>query len=135
MFEQFSKEFEDAARDFDEEWGFRRIGLAHIGVDLADEGDQFIVTADVPGYEKDEIDVQIQNNTLRIRAKHEQEAEERKEALIRSEREHREMRESVTLPEPVDEDNITASCNNGVLTVHLPKKEPTEPSRKKIEVE
>ncbi|WP_227779276.1 Hsp20/alpha crystallin family protein [Haladaptatus pallidirubidus] len=104
-------------------------------VDLADEGDQFVVTADVPGYEKDEIDVQIQNNTLRIRAKHEQEAEEREEALIRSEREHREMRESVTLPEPVDEDNITASCNNGVLTVHLPKKEPTEPGGKKIEVE
>lgn len=135
VFDQLRRELEDMTRDFEDEWGVSQTGFGHIGFDMADEGDEFVITADIPGYEKDEIDLRVRDNMLFIRAEHEQEAEERDIDYLRSEREHRSMRESVTLPESVDEENITATCKNGVLTVHLPKKEPTEAEGRQIEIE
>lgn len=133
--EQFRRDLEEMTREFEDEWGTSRTGFGKMGIDVADEGDEFVVTADVPGYDKDEIDLRVKDNTLYVRAEHEQETEERDTDYLRSEREHRSMRESVTLPDPVDEEGITATCQNGVLTVHVPKKEPTKAEGQRIEIE
>ncbi|MFC7081863.1 Hsp20/alpha crystallin family protein [Halorussus caseinilyticus] len=91
---------------------------------MADHGDEFVVTADLPGYQKSDIDVTLRGDHLQIRAESEQESEETDEddgQYIRKERRHRAVNRSVTFPEDVDEEGISAQYRNGVLTVTLPK--------------
>ncbi|THE63950.1 Hsp20/alpha crystallin family protein [Salinadaptatus halalkaliphilus] len=107
-----------------------------MGIDLADRGDEFVLTADVPGFEKDDIELHLSDDTLHIAAEHE-ETDEREddEFYIRSERQRRSLRRSVTLPDQVEEDAIEATYRNGVVTVTMPKRESTEPDGRTIDLE
>lgn len=147
-FERLSRQFEDAARSWEDEWlGPDRGGLADrtgdwgaMGIDVADRDDEFVVTADVPGFETEDIDLELRGDALYIHAEESGESEETDETeesegtYLRSERHHRRLSDSVRLPEPVDEDAVTATCRNGVLTVRLPKAEPSKSARK-IDIE
>ena len=104
---------------------FRFGELESMTVDLADHGDEFVVTADVPGFKKDDITVNVTDSMLRIRAEHEEEHEETEEMYLQQERSHRSMSRSLRLPEPVNADEVAARYQNGVLTVTLPKTEPS----------
>ncbi|CQH43825.1 Hsp20-type molecular chaperone [Halobacterium hubeiense] len=99
-----------------------------LAVDVEDEDDQFVVTADLPGFEKDDIDVEVRDRTLRIEARHEEETEEGEDNYVRRERSKRSLSRSVTLPEEVDEAGASAAFQNGVLTVELPKVHTSEES-------
>lgn len=90
-------------------------------VDVEDSGDAFVVTADVPGYDKEEIDVTLSDRTLRIAAEREETTEESEADYIRRERQRTSASRSVRLPGAVDEAGISATYDNGVLTVTLPK--------------
>lgn len=90
-------------------------------VDVEDRTDAFVVTADVPGFSKDEIDVTLSDRTLRIAADRETEAEETEADFIRRERHRESASRTVRLPEAVDEEGISATYEHGVLTVTLPK--------------
>lgn len=92
-----------------------------LAVDVEDRDDEFVVTADVPGYEKDDVDVTLADRSLRIRAEREEAAEERDADYLRRERHATSAERSVRLPAPVDPDGISATYKNGVLTVTLPK--------------
>jgi HSP20 family protein len=94
-----------------------------VAVDVEERDDAFVVTADVPGYEKDDIDVTLADRTLRIRAERETETEAREADYLRRERRETSASRSVRLPGDVDEEGITATYKNGVLTVTLPKRE------------
>ena len=119
-----------------DEFGTTESGMGTIGVDLADRGDEFVLTAGVPGFERDDIDLRLSDNTVHVDAERERdETEERDEFYDGSERERRSMSRSVRLPEPVDGDAVEASHRNGVLTVTLPKEEPTAVDGRSIEVE
>ncbi|WP_225336583.1 Hsp20/alpha crystallin family protein [Halomicrobium urmianum] len=135
MFEQMSRQFGDAAETWGGGAGFGEMGLGKMGVDLADRGDEFVVTVDVPGFEEDEIDLRLTDDTLQIAATHERATEEREETYLRSERQHRSLRDRVQLPEPVAEDETEATLRNGVLTVRLPKAEPTEAGGRQIDID
>lgn len=92
-----------------------------MAVDIEDRDDAFVVTADVPGFEKDEVEVTIADSTLRITAESELEETEEETNYVRRERRSRSVSRSVQLPGPVDDESISASYKNGVLTVTLPK--------------
>ncbi len=127
------------SRQFEESMGgsdWRMMGDASASIDVADHGEEYVVTADLPGFDTDDIDVSIHEDTLRIEAEHHEEAEEREgeggegEAVegesdearyLRQERRHQSVSRSVTLPERVDEETVSATYRNGVLTVTLPK--------------
>lgn len=91
-------------------------------VDLVDEGEAFVVVADLAGYDTDDVEVHLpDSHTLRISAERETTTTEDDEhRVVRSER-HQSVERSVRLPEEVDEDGTSASFDNGVLTVTLPK--------------
>jgi len=91
-------------------------------VDLADQGDAFVVTADLPGFEKGNIEVTLSNSTLRIAA-HRETAAESDGDFIRRERHRESVSRSVRIPEAVDEHGIEASYTNGVLSITLPKQD------------
>ena len=94
-----------------------------IPVDMQDHGDEYTVVADLPGYTVDDIDLTFADGDLRIDASREEASEETDEDA--GTYVHRERSESasrtVRIPDPVVEDEITASYNNGTLTVTLPK--------------
>lgn len=136
MFDQMSRQFEVAARA----WGTggRNTGSpghSTMEIDLVDHGDEFVVTADVPGFEKDEISPRIIGTTLHITGTHEEATEREEETYIRSERTRRSLREEVQLPEPIQKNEIEATLNNGVLTIRLPKADPTEEGGHRIDIE
>lgn len=92
-------------------------------VDVEDRDDAFVVTADVPGFSKDEIDVTLADRTLRIAADHEAAEAETEADYVRRERRRTAASRSIRLPAAVEEDGITATYEHGVLTVTLPKRE------------
>ena len=124
-FEELEEMLQRMSRQFEESMGGSELGqLAGGGaaVDVADRGDEYVVSADLPGYRKADIDVSLRGDQLHIRAEREDAAEESEAGrYLRKERRHRSVDRSVSLPEPIDEEDVAAECRNGVLTVTLPK--------------
>lgn len=138
QFERMQRQFEEALEMWNmNQFGAATDGISTMGIDLADHGDEFSLTADVPGFEKDDIDLRLSDNTVHITAEHEEEheAEEAEEFYLKSERARRSLSRSVRLPDPIDEDAVEATYRNGVLTVTLPKAEPSEPQGETIEID
>lgn len=92
-----------------------------VPVDVAERGDEYVVTADLPGFDADDIDVELDEDTLSIEAERETERETETEQYHRRERRREAVRRSVRLPGAVDDERVSASHSNGVLTVRLPK--------------
>lgn len=134
MFERMSRQFEEATAEWEPEESFGLGALRSFDVDVADREDEFVVTADLPGFEKDDIDVRLSDRTLRIHAKREEATEAEEENYIRRERRQRSTSRSITLPGPVMSDDVDASHTNGVLTVTIPKDTTTAEGRP-IEIE
>lgn len=97
--------------------------MGSIDLDIRDGDGEFVVVADLPGYEKDDIEVTLADSTLRIEAEHESHTESEEGEYIRKERRHESVSRSARLPEPIDEDGVSASFSNGVLTVTLAKRD------------
>jgi len=94
-----------------------------MNVDVRDGDGEFVVTADLPGYDKDDVEVSLADQTLHVEADHERHAEADDGEYIRKERRHESVSRSVRLPEPVAEDGVSATFQNGVLTVTLQKRD------------
>jgi HSP20 family protein len=131
-FEDLEEMIERMSRQFEESMGGAEIeGLPGRGdntsIDVADRGDEFVVTADLPGYRKADIDVTLRGDQLQIRGEREEASEEGDDEgeegrYIRKERRHESVSRSVSLPGEVDEESVSAQYRNGVLTVTLPKR-------------
>ncbi|WP_331235168.1 Hsp20/alpha crystallin family protein [Natronorarus salvus] len=135
-FEEIEEFFDRMSRGFEEgEWAPTTIGAQQLAVDLADEGDAFVVTADLPGYEREEISLTLAERTLELSAEQETERVDEDEEVnyIRRERRRRSVGRAVRLPEAVDEEATSARYANGVLTVRLPKVEAEEGTSISIE--
>jgi HSP20 family protein len=124
LFDRMSRQFDDASRAWESSAPF---GLAGDGepvpVDLVEEDERFVATADLPGFERDDVTISVTDHTLRIEADHEEAAEESDGEYVRRERRHRSARRSIRLPEAVDTEAVAARMRNGVLTITLPKTE------------
>ncbi len=96
---------------------------AGVSVDVADHGDRYVVTADLPGFEKTDIDVRLAAGALHLDAERELETDEEGVDYLRRERRRESVSRQISIPHPVEEDGVTATYNNGVLTVELPKQD------------
>lgn len=104
-----------------------------VQVDLIDNESEYEVVADVPGFEKEAIDVSFADGALQIRATSDVEYEDEEGEYLRRERRKRSLSRSIRIPGPVEEDGISAELSNGVLRVTLPKRSPDD-SGKQIEI-
>lgn len=95
-------------------------------VDVAEYDDEFVVMADLPGYDREDIDVRATDGRLTISAEHDTEHEDGDRRYLRRERRHESVTRSVDLPASVIESDATATFQNGVLTVMLPKETDTD---------
>ena len=104
--------------------------------DLVDEGDKFVITADMPRIKKDEINLDVGDDYIDIFAEHKESDEEKKKKYIRKEHSEVSIRRRMSLPGRVKPENGNAKLNNGILTIELPKEKPTpQPKTTKVKVE
>ena len=133
LLRDFDKIFDDFRKGFDNiffEPKYMTIPTIRAPImDIIDEGDNYALTAEVPGIPKENITIEFSKNILEIKAEHKQEAEEKKEGYIRKERGQRSFYRQIALPEEVEADKIEAELKDGILNVKIPKKEP-EPKKK-----
>ena len=97
--------------------------------DIYEEGDNIVVKAELPGVNRDEIDVQVENNVLTLRGERKREQDVKSDNLYRTERYYGTFSRSFTLPVSVDRERIKAEYRDGVLRVTLPKVEAAKPRR------
>jgi HSP20 family molecular chaperone IbpA len=107
--------------------------------DIKEHKDSFEMITDLPGYQKDNIKISIEDGFLTISAKmnNENEHNENHGKIVRKERYYGECSRSFYVGEQIEEQDIKASFKNGVLDITIPKKEPQkqEPTKKYIEIE
>jgi HSP20 family protein len=94
---------------------------AGVAVDLVERDDAYVLTADLPGYDREDVDVSVAGDRLTVAAARDREERAADERYLRRERRHREVSRTVSLPGEVDADDASAEYDDGVLTVTLPK--------------
>jgi len=101
-------------------------------VDVFEDNDSVKIVAEIPGVRADELNVSIENNVLTIRGEKRQQSEDKSERVHRYERSYGIFERSFVLPATVDPERIEANCENGVLTITVPKSERARPRQIEI---
>lgn len=102
-------------------------------VDIKDTDEAYLLEAEIPGIEKEQLQIDYQNNYLTISANSENEVNEEKDTYIRKERHSKKMSRSFYI-ENINSDSIKAEYKNGILKVSLPK-DTSIPKKKTISIE
>jgi HSP20 family protein len=103
-------------------------------VDIYETENELVVKAELPDFQDKDIDVRITNNTLTIRGERKFEKDVKEENYLRIERAYGSFMRSFSLPNTVSAENIRADYHNGVLTLHMAKREESKPKQIKISV-
>jgi HSP20 family protein len=94
-----------------------------IRIDIREDANAFAIKADIPGARKEDIQVEVDEDLVSIRAEtHDEREEKQGEKVVYRERSYGMASRSFTLPGPVDDKNAKAEYKDGVLTLLLPKK-------------
>jgi len=99
-------------------------------VDIKEEDNRFLIIADVPGVEPDDIEVHMENGMLSIKGERYEEHKEEKEGYKRIERTHGSFHRRFNLPDTADAESITAKSRNGSLEISIPKRDTAEQTRR-----
>ena len=102
-------------------------------IDIKEDDTQYTFTADVPGVDPEDITVTMENGTLCIKGERRSEKEEKKKNYHRRECMMGTFERSFRMPEAADSSKITAKVKNGVLTIHVGKREVAKPKAIKID--
>ncbi|MDQ3721090.1 MAG: Hsp20/alpha crystallin family protein [Actinomycetota bacterium] len=103
-------------------------------MDLVEAEDHFLLKADLPGLGEEDISIEIEDNTLTLSGERRAEAETTERGWYRVERAFGRFSRSLTLPEGVDAEGVSAAFDKGVLEVRIPKPEERKPRRVQIGV-
>ncbi len=96
-------------------------------VEIRDDDEAIVLTAEVPGIDRDQLKVEVNNRLLTLSGEKKEESEKKENGITRSERVYGSFKRSFTLPDEVDVERISAHSENGVLRVTLPKKPEAKP--------
>lgn len=133
MFERMSRQFDEMSHQFDAS-GATAYGM---DIDVRNGDEEIVVVADLPGFEKEDIDLSIAERTLTISASREtrEDTEGTEGEYLHRERRHESTRRTVGLPENVMVDDATAAYKNGVLTVTLPTERADSDDSHRIDID
>jgi HSP20 family protein len=126
-------------RLFEDNFAGDRLGRADLAswappVDIYETENELVVKADLPDLQDKDIDVRVANNTLTIRGERKFEKDIKEDNYLRIERAYGSFTRSFSLPNTVSSENIRAEYRNGVLTLHMAKREESKPKQVKISV-
>lgn len=133
IFDDFFRDFRDLTQGLTA-WPSRTLMTGTLpAIDLYEEKDKYVVKADVPGFEKDDIHISITDNTLQLRGEIKKEEEKEGRNYYYSERAYESFSRDIPLPSAVNQDQIKAHFKNGILTIEMPKSKETMAKEIKIE--
>jgi HSP20 family protein len=124
LFEDFFTEKEEGKEIISGTWS--------PSVDIHEAENALVLSAEVPGIDEKDIEIEIEGNTLTLKGKREYEKEIKKESYHRTERSYGSFCRSFSLPNYVDQDKIKAEHDKGLLRITLPKKPELKPKKVKI---
>lgn len=104
-------------------------------MDVTEDEKAYQIKTDVPGFNKEDIKLSLENNILTIEGEQKAEEKEEKKNYIRRERRYSSFKKSVQIYDDIDIDKINASMKNGILELTLPKIQAKKIEAKKIEVQ
>ncbi len=141
MWTEMDRVFDEFRRDVEEFFGRPRKwlpgGLAlpvrRPAVNIEDTGKSLVVTAEMPGITKEDLNLDVTDDAIEIRAESKKESEERRGAYAYRERSATAFHRYLTLPTAVDPNGAEAKLENGILRIELPKRVPTR--SRKVQVE
>jgi HSP20 family protein len=108
--------------------------IPHISCDVIDEGKQFRVRMDAPGIKKNELNLNVTENSIEVTGEHKE--EEKKKNYLRKERHSISYYQTIPLSEKIIPSKVKAKLTDGVLDVILPKSKPTPtPQKKSVKVQ
>lgn len=110
-----------------------RLVNSNFKLDIKDQAEQYVIEAEVPGYSRDEISLDVEKGLLTISVKKEQENQEENNNYVHRERTISSMTRRIALGD-VDEEQLTAKLENGILEIIVPKKPKIE-TKKTINIE
>jgi len=130
---------DEVNRLFEDNFTRERSGHADLAtwappVDIYETENELVVKAELPDLQDKDIDVRITNNTLTIRGERKFEKDVKEDNYLRIERAYGSFVRSFSLPNTVSSENIRADYRNGVLTLHMAKREESKPKQIKISV-
>jgi HSP20 family protein len=96
-------------------------------VNIAENNDEFRIEVAAPGLNKDDFKLNLENDVLSISVNKEEKKEENEGKYTRKEFSYTSFCRTFTLPESVNSENISASHKDGILTIHVPKREEAKP--------
>ncbi len=106
--------------------------VAMLSLDIAEDQDEFIVHASLPGVRPEDVHITAHGDTLTIRGEFKAEEEKKDKQYHLRERRYGQFQRTVTVPTPINADKAQAQFENGVLTLRLPKTEEAKPKEIKI---
>lgn len=109
-------------------------GLWQPPVDIYEDSESVVIKAELPDIDQKDIEVKIEDNTLTLRGERKQEKDLKKENYHRIERYYGTFQRSFALPHTINQEKVKASCERGVLTITLPKREETKPKQINVEI-
>jgi HSP20 family protein len=136
-FERHDNNFFDAFDEFEKKFlGQTNASIPAFRTDIRDQGDKFLLEAELPGFQKEDLSLDLKDNILTIKAEH-KESNDQKNAqgeYIRRERRYGSFARSFDVT-GIDESAISASYESGVLKLVLPKQSPVLPASRQIAIQ
>ena len=130
LFEDFSNQFFGGLdRDFNWETGLRNINM-----DISESDNKFTLSAELPGIDPKDVEVNMDGDCLNIRAEKFNEEESKDKAWHRTERTYGSFYRRLQLPPEADTDHVQADFKNGVLKINIPKTSESIERSKRIPV-
>ena len=125
IFDNFEKKF----------FGSTNANLPAFRTDIRDQGEKFLLEAELPGFQKEDIQLDLHDNILTIKAQHKEDSQQKDKdgSYIRRERRYGSFARTFDVT-GIDEKAITAGYENGILTLTLPKQVPVQPERRQIAI-
>lgn len=104
-------------------------------VDIYEDENSLSLTMEIPGVKPEDLDIQVENNTLTVRGERRLEKEEKEDNFHRVERRYGSFYRAFSLPSTVDSENVNAQIEHGVLRLKLNKKPEAKPKQIKVNVQ
>ena len=115
--------------------GEEALGTSFVpAVDVYEDEQGITLKMEVPGIDEKDIDIRLENNTLTVRGERKFEKEEKEENFQRVERRYGSFARSFTLPTTVDNENVTADYDKGVLVLKLARRAEAKPKQIKVNI-
>jgi HSP20 family protein len=136
-FERLEKEFEKIRKRMEEiaRAEFRPLKAREFPIDIKEREDELIIEAEIPGIKKENIEINLTENSLSIKAEKKEKKEEKEEGYLHRERSYFGFHRVISLPVAVIPEKAKASYQDGILRIVVPKKEKKEVKGVKVKIE